>query len=75
MVIFCALFVGYLGGGFAYEFYLGLCAINLAEGSGDAVSKEMIAQIYVTQAVSLKASSHASLQYASVGPEMFTTMF
>ena len=49
-----------------YAINMGLCAMNLAECAGDAISSATLTEIYVTQALCFKISLSSRLQVFSV---------
>ena len=57
---------GYQSDGDLYAINMGLCAMNLAECAGDAISPAALTEIYVTQALCFKISLASKLQVFSV---------
>ena len=49
-----------------YAINMGLCAMNLAESAGEAINRETLAEIYVTQALCIKTCFPQRLHYAAV---------
>ena len=62
---------GYLSDGPLYAINMGMCAMNLAESAGEAINRETLAEVYVTQALSIKTCFPKVLHYAAVSINIF----